>query len=139
VFNHGVDPAQVPLAGMAINALAFRPGDYNRDDRVDAADYDAWRASFGHVVAAFSSADGNGDGSVDAADYVVWRNAVGQPAVGALTTATVPEPSTTALSCTGLLTSSAICRFRRAKKQLTFSTKIRSLADGRAVGRLSTD
>jgi hypothetical protein len=49
-------------------------GDYNRDDDVDQADYDLWRATFGVVGrGARPAADGNGNNRVDAADYVVWR------------------------------------------------------------------
>jgi hypothetical protein len=115
VFNHGVDPAQMPVAGRAINAAAFLPGDYDHDDRVDAADYDVWRARFGYVVAPFSAPDGNGNGIVDAADYIVWRHAVAQPAIVA-PTASVPESHLTAHLCVALIGVASICRGPRTKK-----------------------
>jgi hypothetical protein len=115
VFNHDVEPLQVQSAGIAINAAAFLPGDYNHDDRVDAADYELWRASFGRSVLPFNSADGSGNGLVDAADYAVWRQGFGQPAAGALATATVPEATMPALFCTAVIAWGANCSFRRPK------------------------
>src|SRR6185369_14688003 len=41
------------------------PGDYNRDNVVDAADYPLWRHSLGSSVPLFSGADGNGNGTID--------------------------------------------------------------------------
>lgn len=49
-------------------------GDYNRDGRVDAADYSVWRDSVGaRGTQRLSGADGTGDGNVTAEDYAVWR------------------------------------------------------------------
>ena len=58
VFNHGVEPAQMMTAGLAINAAAFLPGDYNHDDRVDAADFVVWRNTLGSTTELV--ADGSG-------------------------------------------------------------------------------
>ncbi len=52
-------------------------GDYDHNFTVNAADYDAWRNSFGTTVTAGTGADGNGDGVIDAADFVLWRENVG--------------------------------------------------------------
>jgi hypothetical protein len=120
VFNHNIEPAQVPVAGMAINAAAMNvepiSGDYDGNGTVDVADYDLWRARFGNTVPPLTSPDGNGNGSVDAADYVVWRNAVGEPAVGALASAAVPEANLSAVCCTTVLSLASIGRNRRPKK-----------------------
>ncbi|MCA9190049.1 MAG: hypothetical protein KDA99_30700, partial [Planctomycetales bacterium] len=48
------------------------PGDYNRNGRVDAADYTVWKDNFFSTV--YLDADGNGDGTVNAADYTVWKD-----------------------------------------------------------------
>lgn len=68
------------------------PGDYNGDGLVDAADYDVWRAAFGHSVAIGAGADGNGDGFVDAEDYVIWRRHTNALAASSQQRAAVPEP-----------------------------------------------
>jgi hypothetical protein len=78
------------------------PGDYDRDNDVDADDYIIWRNTFGQVVdMPYDHADGNGDGAIDASDYIVWRKNLVPQAVGAgVTTISsnevtgVPEPST---------------------------------------------
>lgn len=57
------------------------PGDYNRDDVVDAADYVLWRKASGTTVAvAGDGADGNKDGAVGPEDYNVWRANIGAKA-----------------------------------------------------------
>ena len=100
VFNHDVEPAQMMAAGLAINAAAFLPGDYNHDDRVDAADYVVWRDTLGSTTALL--ADGSGNLIVDQADYDVWRMSFGlvfgeTPAAGAAPRAAIPEPSGAAI------------------------------------------
>lgn len=77
------------------NAFEFtisplRPGDYNDDGLVNAADYSVWRDAEGQQVAAWSSADGNGDGFIGIEDYGVWRDAYGS-STGSIA---VPEPAT---------------------------------------------
>ncbi len=52
-----------------------KPGDYNRNGLVTAADYSVWKSSFGSAGA--YAADGNGDGVVNLADYTIWRNNLG--------------------------------------------------------------
>jgi hypothetical protein len=74
----------------------FLAGDYNRDDRVDAADYEEWRSQFGRSGQALS-ADGNGDGVVDTADYVLWRNGLSSTPAPSSSNA-VPEPMSVALA-----------------------------------------
>jgi hypothetical protein len=75
--------------------------DYNRNGRVDAADFVLWRKTEGQMGAGLV-ADGNGDGKVDQADYILWRVHFGEgvgPGAGTstgsgdLSTNPVPEPS----------------------------------------------
>jgi hypothetical protein len=70
------------------------PGDYNRDGRLDMADYFAWGSTFGAAVQPGTGADGNGGGFIDAADYVIWRNAVSAGAAANAASVAVPEPGT---------------------------------------------
>lgn len=63
----------VDAVRAATREALSRPGDYNLDGKIDAADYEAWRNAFGSLGP--TRADGNGDGLIDAADYVVWRDA----------------------------------------------------------------
>jgi hypothetical protein len=68
----------------------FRPGDFNHDAQVDAADYEEWRRAFGsHSNLA---ADGNLNGAVDAADYVVWRDHLAERGSPLSDAVVVPEP-----------------------------------------------
>ncbi|TWT92884.1 Bacillopeptidase F precursor [Botrimarina colliarenosi] len=47
--------------------------DFNRDGKVNAADYSLWRDSLGSVVGApYTSGDANGDAVIDSNDYDVW-------------------------------------------------------------------
>jgi hypothetical protein len=50
--------------------------DYNRDAKVDAADYPVWRKAMG--TSGSSPADGDHDGDVDQDDYVLWKTAFGK-------------------------------------------------------------
>jgi hypothetical protein len=67
-------------------------GDYNNDNRVDAADYTVWRDTLGST----SPLDADGDDSevVDAGDYGVWRATYGAALGGS---GSVPEPGVLAL------------------------------------------
>jgi hypothetical protein len=58
-------------------------GDYNRNGRVDGADYVVWRKTLNQTVAAYGGADGDGDGRVDQDDFGVWRAHFGQTVVAA--------------------------------------------------------
>jgi hypothetical protein len=82
------------------------PGDYDADGKVDNADFNVWRATFGTSIGS-RPADGNGNGTVDAADYVVWRNNVGASVfTSSGSGVAVPEPATwilLAFSAIGML------------------------------------
>jgi hypothetical protein len=81
-------------------------GDYNRDGRVDVADYIVWRKSIGQNVAALSGADGSGNGTIDDADYDFWRARFGNSfgsGEGAQLDSSVPEAGSALLLLLGAL------------------------------------
>lgn len=91
-FIDALRHAGVP--GEYVALVPELPGDYNRNDAVDAADYTVWRDNFGRSVQlpneTFSL------GLVDDADYEVWKSNFGQSLAGgsgASLSAKVPEPS----------------------------------------------
>ncbi|TWT92863.1 hypothetical protein Pla108_40030 [Botrimarina colliarenosi] len=77
---------------VGINAPAV-DGDFNRDGRVDAADYTVWRDNLNGDEALLGGA-GDGSGTVDAGDYTLWSGNYGVSA--GLATAT-PEPVSSVL------------------------------------------
>ena len=113
-----LDPSKVEVVTLEDMMVFLRnnfgtpvglPGDYNSDNRVDAADYVVWRKSAGTANLA---ADGNGDGAVDAKDLDIWRAYFGKtftPGAGsgadveAVDGEAVPEPSSCALFILGLV------------------------------------
>lgn len=74
---------------LVVDALQ---GDYNNDNRVDAADYTLWRDTLGSTIQL--AADGDANGTVDAGDYGVWRATYGAVLGGS---SSVPEPGVIAL------------------------------------------
>ncbi len=92
--------------------LSLLPGDANRDNQVDGADYTVWADNFLQTGQAWSTGDFNGDGKVDGADYTVWADHF---APAALSLSAVPESSTLALAGVGALMLLAYghCRIRR--------------------------
>jgi hypothetical protein len=75
-------------------------GDYNRNGKVDAADYVTWRKTRNQTVIAGTGADGNVDGTINTTDFNTWRANFGkaaevgfgeQPSFAAGNS--VPEPS----------------------------------------------
>jgi hypothetical protein len=69
--------AYIPQNGTRFPKLIPEPipGDYNRDGKVDAADYVIWRGTLG--TASFMAADGNRDNVVDSADLATWQAHMG--------------------------------------------------------------
>ena len=105
ILNNGLDEEQLSAAALAINAAAVepmsRPGDYNGDGTVNAADYTVWRNTLGQIGTDLA-ADGNGDNMITQLDYEVWKMHFGEIAGNGFTapdasgrlSAGVPEPST---------------------------------------------
>jgi hypothetical protein len=75
---------------LAVTGLGLA-GDFNGDNKVDAADYTVWRNTFG-AMGSNLLADANGDEEVDHEDYQIWKSNFGLTAGGGGST-TVPEPS----------------------------------------------
>jgi hypothetical protein len=71
------------------------PGDFNRDGRVDSADYIVWRKAMGSNVDL--AADASRNGVVDEEDYNLWRRNFDTVAPSAGDGGAVPEPPAMAL------------------------------------------
>jgi hypothetical protein len=80
-------PTFARVVGSAADIGAFEvqlisgpalPGDYNRNNVVDAADYVLWHKTLGSGVDMFSGADGSGNSTVDPDDYDVWTTNFGE-------------------------------------------------------------
>lgn len=74
--------SQITTAKSSNFARLFSPqltGDYNKNGKVDAADYIIWRRTRTQVGTGLP-ADGNNNGSIDDGDYTVWRNNFAKPA-----------------------------------------------------------
>jgi hypothetical protein len=86
---------QILIDNVQLLRFVGLPGDYNSDQRVDAADYVVWRNSSGQSVTPGTGADGDRNGVIDAADYLVWQASFGQSAGSGSTIgeSTVPEPT----------------------------------------------
>ena len=113
------------VKGDAAYSLAVRPGDYNADGTVDAADYVVWRKAA--ASAGGLRADGNGDGFVNAADYDEWRAQFGANYGSSLSSgATVPEPCMTSI----LAIAAAVSLFGRRRKRRRLPLAATRLAQG---------
>lgn len=122
ILGEGVyDPpgAQVPYQRVFMLQVPVEvdlPGDYNDDNRVDAADYVVWRKNLGANVALPNDST---PGSVIPYDYAVWRANFG----AALTVGeeashlqTVPEPTTCALLVLSLVAFPPQLRWRVVRR-----------------------
>ncbi|MGD9633805.1 MAG: PEP-CTERM sorting domain-containing protein [Pirellulales bacterium] len=89
------------------------PGDFNKNNVVDAADYTVWRDHLGAADEAALNGNGDGMNGVDAGDFTLWKNNFGDtPGAGALAGA-VPEPTTGVMS---LIVLGALAWSRRRAK-----------------------
>jgi hypothetical protein len=80
IFN---EPGDLPefdghYADLVSLSISPPPGDFNRDNTIDAADYPLWRRSIGELVPACSGPDANCNGAVDNNDYQIWRSNFGR-------------------------------------------------------------
>jgi hypothetical protein len=118
ILNDGLfedeNPGQLLAGALAINNAALLAGDYNHDDRVDAADYVLWRKTVGSTST--FAADGTGDKVVDLADYNVWRHTFGLTVPGSgLSVGSVPEPTSALLLVVGFAGFSGFSRRSRLR------------------------
>ena len=60
------DGTVAQLLALRLGKDNSKPGDFNRDGKVDAADYSYWKSNNGKVVPLYTGADANGDAKVDA-------------------------------------------------------------------------
>ena len=88
------NPTSVQLMINATGGWNGVAGDYDRNGKVDAADYTLWKSSLGTSTQLL--ADGDGDGTVEMDDFQVWKANFGKtgPAAGSgsLLKAPIPEP-----------------------------------------------
>lgn len=82
------------------------PGDYDRDGRVEPADYTVWRDSLG-ATGPHQWADGDANGTIDLADYEIWASYFAIAAAARAQTGSellpVPEPAQLVLLAWGSL------------------------------------
>jgi hypothetical protein len=81
------------LVNLVVPEPTIKPGDYNQDDVVNAADHVVWRKMLGQSVPRGTSADGDGNGVIGMPDLDVWQGEFGESAPGG-GSSPVPEPST---------------------------------------------
>ena len=86
----------------SISQLVVTPGDFDLDGDVDNDDLTILRGGFGMESGAYvDSGDADMDGDVDGDDYLLWQQNFG--VVSSISSATIPEPSTLALTAFALL------------------------------------
>ena len=82
------------VVGGRIDIGAFealvKPGDFNDDGVVNAADYTVWRDNLGASDESAIANHGDGMNGVDAGDYQLWRNNFGNTYAVPIATATSP-------------------------------------------------
>jgi hypothetical protein len=94
-------------------AWAKLPGDFNRDDKVDAADLLKWQGDFSQTA----NSDADNDGDSDGADFLAWKR---QPGAGAFTPSTAagqptPEPHS---AIVGIMAFCVCVQFQRRSEAL---------------------
>jgi arabinan endo-1,5-alpha-L-arabinosidase len=121
-----IDEFSYTFDGWPILASDLPPGDYNRDGKVDAADYTVWRNSLGSTSDLLANGDdeGSSHGIVDEADYEIWRNNFGTlytdfTGAGGIGEA-VPEPLSCGLLVIGLIACPYRLRRRAPLRKLRF-------------------
>ena len=93
-FTGSADPTAIPQLVINYTTDVVTPSedaDFNGDGAVDGADFLAWQQNVG-TGTTLAQGDANDDAVVNDADLAIWRTQFG-PAVAAVTTAAVPEPT----------------------------------------------
>lgn len=99
-----IDDAAISRSRLSAALSTSIAGDFNRDGRVNAADYTVWRSGLG--------------GTYTQADYTTWRSNFGRTA-GAASATAVPEPAT--LTCLALTAGVVWAHRRRRQTRLATS------------------
>lgn len=77
VFDaYDVGGPRIDIGAFEVNTIVAAPtfvGDYNRNLKVDAADYTIWRNTLHDIIGKYQGADGDGDGLITRDDYDVWK------------------------------------------------------------------
>jgi hypothetical protein len=73
-------------------------GDFNGDGFVDAGDLESWTLGMSEGG---SAGDADADGDTDGADFLAWQRQLGSQPTSSSAAASVPEPATFALLCSG--------------------------------------
>jgi hypothetical protein len=101
------DLAALDVAGAQSLLDQLAPlGDFNKDGRVDSADFLVWQRQLGQAglyPLNTSAADGNADGVVDAADLALWQSDMARLAAASFASKTIPEPAAATLLATAAL------------------------------------
>jgi hypothetical protein len=88
----GSRPIQRINVEANVSISGFDYGDFNRDAKVDSADYVLWRKTL-FQTGTDLLADGNNSGVVDLVDYGLWRENFGRQPSTSSVSAEVPEPT----------------------------------------------
>jgi hypothetical protein len=98
----GSRPIQRINIEASVLITGFDYGDFNRDAKVDSADYVLWRKTL-FQTGSNLPADGDNSGMVDLLDYGIWRENFGRQSSASSASAAVPEPTTSFVSILLLL------------------------------------
>ena len=98
-------------AAQPIRVVGIPTGDYDRNSKVELADYTLWEASLGSSTEL--GADGNRNGVVDAGDYTLWRdNFPSGGGAGGVEVSAVPEPVAAWFSLFAIVLTARLPRLR---------------------------
>jgi hypothetical protein len=110
VIGAGLVNLEIESIRVLLPAPPGLPGDFNKNNVVDAADYTVWRDHLGAADEAALNGNGNGMNGVDQGDYTLWKNSFGNTAGAGAVAGAVPEPSAGML---GLIVCGALAWLRR--------------------------
>lgn len=92
-LNHSLSHEEYLEAARQMSAAARLPGDFDKDDDADGADFLEWQRTFGSTTSL--AADWQLNDAVDGADLAKWRANFGRVLPASIaTTNNVPEPTT---------------------------------------------
>lgn len=100
-LNHSLSAEEYQQASRAINAAAALPGDFDKNDAVDGADFLAWQRAFGSTTEL--AADGSLDGIVNEDDLAIWNENFGRTWPASASAVAVPEPAVAGMLAWALL------------------------------------